>query len=70
MVVVCGLRYQGTMFNIPVAIKRIHAAGSVMLPNTKLSGEFWRELGGVAPAFRQSMLNGLIFFALLENYQC
>ena len=40
-----GTVHRGTMFNIPVAIKKIHAAGSVMLPNTRLSAEFWRELG-------------------------
>ena len=40
------------MFNIPVAIKKIHAAGSVMLPDTRLSAEFWSGQTEAHPSTR------------------
>ena len=39
-----GTVYRGTLFKCPVAIKKLHALGSVMLANTKSADEFWREL--------------------------
>jgi len=39
-----GTVYRGTLFNIPVAIKRLHAQGSVMMAHTTSADEFWREL--------------------------